>query len=143
MASTLTPSEVLKKVQSDIEKKFGKDSMSRLSKPGTLSRVNNWVSSRSIVVDSVLRGGRPLGSSLVPFGRQMEISGLEKAGKTTLCAQIAAEVQKLNGTVFVIDTEERIAEKYWEALGVDNSKVSNIKAGSLSEVFDVQHAILS
>lgn len=69
--------DVLNGLQEDLNKAFGDDSAMRLDAQDTLSRVDHWVSSRSIVIDSVLRGGRPMGSSLVPFGRQMEISGVE------------------------------------------------------------------
>lgn len=68
--------DVLNKLQDDLNKSFGDSSVMRLSE-GALSKIDHWVTSRSIVVDSVLRAGRPDGSSLVPFGRQMEISGPE------------------------------------------------------------------
>lgn len=128
----------LSKLQDDLNKTFKDDSAMRLSE-GALSKIDHWVTSRSIVVDSVLRAGRPDGSSLVPFGRQMEISGPEDSGKTTLCAQIAAETQAEGGLVLVTDTEEKIAEDYWRALGVDTSQILYIRASNLEDVFNKQY----
>lgn len=122
-----------------LNKQFGENSAISLDSADTLSRIDFWVTSRSIAVDKVLAGGRAFPCSLVPFGRQMEISGPPGAGKTTLCAQIAAETQKQGGLVIVTDTEERIDHAYWSALGVDNSKVINLRAETLEEVFEKQY----
>lgn len=134
--------EVLNTLTDDLNSMFGDESVGRLTDEGTLSKVNHWVSTGSIVVDSVLRGKRPVGSSLIPFGRQVEISGPNNAGKTTLCAQIAAETQRMGGIVMVTDTEERIAEEYWRTLGVDIDKVLRIGATDLVNVFDKQYLAL-
>jgi len=130
--------ELLCELQNDINKSFGTDVAMRLDSTDALSKFDYWVSTRSIIVDSVLRGGRPVGSSLLPFGRQVEISGPESSGKTTLCAQIAAETQSKGGIVLVSDTEERIDEPYWNELGVNVKKIIKLKGGSLSEAFNVQ-----
>lgn len=72
----------------------------------------------------------------------MEVAGLPGSGKTTLCAQIAAEVQSKGGIVVSVDTEERIDEKYWTALGVDLNSVLRIEANELEEVFDKQAKLI-
>jgi recombination protein RecA len=90
------------------------------------------------MVDKVLAGGRPFPCSLIPFGRQIELSGLPGSGKTTCVAQIAAEVQRTGGLVVVTDTEERIDHPYWTKLGVDTSRILNLTAESLEEVFNKQ-----
>lgn len=61
---------------------------------------------------------------------------------TTLCAQLSAEVQSQGGIVVVTDTEERIAHDYWQALGVDTSRIINLRAYSIEEVFEKQHACI-
>jgi len=132
----------LKALQDDLNKAFGPNTAQRLDAPGALSKITDSLSTRSIVVDSVLRGGRPVGSSLLPFGRQVEISGPENSGKTTLCAQAAAEAQAQGGLVIVTDTEERIDDDYWAELGVDNSKVLKINAKNVVEVFNRQYKVL-
>lgn len=129
-------------LQQGLSKMFGESEARSLSSEDSLSKVDFSVSTRSIVIDKILAGGRPQPCSLIPFGRQMEISGLNGAGKTTLCAQIAAETQKRGGLVVVVDTEERIDETYWKALGVNTDRVINLHAGSIEEVFDkVEQAI--
>ena len=134
--------DVLNELQDDLNKLFGDNSVMRLDSQDTLSRVDHWVTSRSIVVDSVLRGGQPPGSPLVPFGRMMEISGPEDSGKSTLCAHIAAEVQAKGGIVLITDTEEKIAADYWAKLGVDLSRVVRIYADNVKEVFNKQFHML-
>lgn len=129
----------LQSLQDDINKACGEDVAMRLDCQDTLSRVDHWVSTRSLIVDSVLRGGRPAGASLVPFGRQMEISGPESSGKTTLCAQIAAETQAKGGVVLVTDSEERIDHAYWTALGVDTHRIVRLNADSLENAFNLQY----
>jgi len=147
-ASAAAPSEkgdvdsMLTNLQGDLNKAFGQESAMRLDATQTLSKIPGWVSTRSMVVDAVLRGGRPMGSSLMPFGRQVEVSGPENSGKTTLCAQVAAEVQKEGGIVIVTDTEERIAHDYWQSLGVDTGRIIRLTATSLQEVFDKQYRAL-
>lgn len=133
---------VLSALQDNLNKHFGVGAATRLSDQDALSKISSWTSTRSIIVDSVLRGGRPVGSSLLPFGRQIEISGLPGSGKTTLCAQTAAEVQSNGGIVIVTDTEERIDEAYWTALGVDVSRVIRVAAENLETVFDKQYKAL-
>lgn len=130
--------DILNDLQSDLEKEFGAGAAMRLDSAMTLSRVDHWSSSRSIVVDKVLAGGRAFPCSLIPFGRQIEVSGQPNSGKTTLCAQIAAEVQDKAGLVIVTDTEERLDHPYWQRLGVDTSRILSLKAESLEQVFDKQ-----
>jgi len=134
--------DILNDLSSEIDKEFGAGSAVRLNSASTLSQVDYWCSSRSIVVDAVLAGGRPHPCSLVPFGRQTEISGEPGVGKSSLCAQIAAECQKQGGIVIATDTEERIAEDYWTSLGVDTSKILNVSARSLEEVFEKQIKVI-
>lgn len=128
----------LQMLEEDLTKAFGQNAAMRMDSPDTLSKIDHWVSSRSLVVDKVLAGGRPFPCSLVPFGRQVEISGPPNAGKTTICAQIIAEVQEKGGLAVITDTEERIDHTYWESLGVDMNKVLNLRADTLEDVFKKQ-----
>lgn len=134
--------EVIGTLETAIEKEFGRNSVMRLSSPDALSRIDHWVSTGSFVVDKVLLGGRPIGSSLVPFGRQMEISGEPGVGKSTLVAQIAAQTQRIGGIVAVTDTEERIDEPYWRQLGVNTDMVLRICASTIEDVFRQQAKLI-
>lgn len=132
--------EVLDELSADLNKMFGDNSVMRLDSQDTLSRVDRWFTSRSIVIDSVLRGTRPVGASLMPYGRMMEISGPEDSGKSTACAHAAAEVQSKGGIVLITDTEEKIDAGYWGRLGVNLKRCVRIKAESVKEVFNKQYA---
>ena len=123
--------EIMQALQANLNKHFGAGAAAPLTAQETLSRIDHWVSTRSIVIDSVLRGRRPAPASLIPFGRQMEVSGPENSGKTTLTAQVAAETQRLGGMVMVFDTEERIDEPYWQKLGVKTNEILTVPSGSL------------
>lgn len=131
--------DCLQMLEEEMLSEFGPGTAGKLSSSDSLSQIKDWVSTRSMVVDKVLAGGRNEPCSLVPFGRQMELSGPPGSGKTTLCAQIAASTQEKGGIVVVTDTEERIAHDYWRSLGVDTGSIINIKAQTLEEVFERQH----
>lgn len=122
---------------------FGADTADTLSSASTLSMIDQWTSTRSMVVDKVIAGGRPMPCSLIPFGRQTEISGLPGTGKTTLLAHLAAEVQSHGGIVVATDTEERIDHPYWRALGVNTDKILNLKARTLEDVFERQYIFIT
>lgn len=129
----------LQMLQEELEKNWGANAAVSLDSASSLSKIDHWVSTRSIVIDNVLAGGRPRPCSLMPFGRQIEVSGPPGAGKTSLCAQTAAEVQRQGGLVIVTDTEERIDHTYWRALGVDTARVLNLRADTIEEVFEKQY----
>lgn len=60
-----------------------------------------------------------LGVGGIPRGRITEIYGPESSGKTTLCLHLAAEAQKLGGTVAFIDMEHALDPAYAAKLGVN------------------------
>lgn len=129
-------------IQKAFEKEFGEGALGRLSDEDSLSKIDTWVSSGSDVVDHVFAGGRTRPCPLVPFGRQIEISGQPGSGKSTLCAMIAAQTQKIGGVVIVVDTEDRIDQPYWETLGVDVSRVLSIKETKIEDIFRKQLKII-
>jgi recombination protein RecA len=127
------------RLQEDFEKAFGEGSISKLGQGLADSKVNYCVSSRSMVIDKVILGGRRASSMLgIPAGRITELSGPPGSGKTTLCSQLAAEMQSMDGKVVVIDTEARWEEDYVRSLGVDTNQVYSIHADSIEDVFDKQ-----
>jgi recombination protein RecA len=134
--------DMLASVQEDLNETFGDNTVASLSSAETFSHVDSSISTRSIIVDKVIAGGRPMPCSLLPHGRQTEISGLPGTGKTTLCAHLAAETQERGGVVVVTDTEERIDHEYWRKLGVNTDKIVNLKARTLEEVFERQYKFI-
>jgi recombination protein RecA len=59
----------------------------------------------------------------VPKGRVVEIYGPESGGKTTIALTIAAQCQKLGGTVAFIDAEHALDPVYAKALGVNTDEL--------------------
>jgi recombination protein RecA len=59
-----------------------------------------------------------LGIGGLPRGRVVEIYGPESSGKTTLCLQVVAEIQKHGGVAAYIDAENALDPSYAEKLGV-------------------------
>ena len=55
----------------------------------------------------------------LPRGRVIEIYGPEAGGKTTLSLHVAAQTQKMGGTVAFIDAEHALDPVYASALGVN------------------------
>jgi len=94
-----------------IERQFGKGSVMRMGEndPGRDIEV---VSTGSLALDVAL------GIGGLPRGRVVEIYGPESSGKTTLCLQVAANMQKMGGTVAYIDAENALDPSYAEKLGV-------------------------
>ena len=59
-----------------------------------------------------------LGVGGLPRGRVVEIYGPESSGKTTLCLQVVAQVQKAGGVAAYIDAENALDPVYAGKLGV-------------------------
>jgi len=95
-----------------IEKQFGKGSIMKLgtgAAPAEISAISSGSTALEIA----------LGIGGVPRGRVVEIFGPESSGKTTLTLHIAAETQKLGGTVAFIDAEHALDLGYARKLGVN------------------------
>ncbi len=129
---------VLQGLHDSLVDEFGIDGAMRLDDESSLCNIETSCSTGSIVIDAVIAGGRAQPCPIIPFGRQTEISGPPGVGKSSLCAQIAAQTQKIGGIVVVTDTEERVDVDYWTALGVDCSKIINLRAQTLEDVFTKQ-----
>lgn len=102
---------VLDKALGDIVKRYGEGSIMRLGENHTLGI--EVIPTGSLSLDIALGVGG------IPRGRITEIFGPESSGKTTLCLHIAAEAQKLGGTVAFIDMEHALDPSYAAKLGVD------------------------
>ncbi len=132
--------KIIDNIQSAFTKEFGTNSMGRLSDDDSLSKISGYIETGSSVVDYVLRGGRPKTEHNVgiPLGRQMSIEGLEGSSKTTLCAQICANLQKQGGIFVMVDAEDRVDEPYWQSLGCDTSRILSIPETKIEDIFRKQ-----
>lgn len=99
----------------EIQDKFGDGSIMMLS------------GARRVDVGAIPTGSVSLDLALgvggVPRGRIIEIFGPESSGKTTLSLHIAAESQKMGGTVAFIDAEHALDPEYASKIGVKIEKL--------------------
>ena len=107
--------KALDSAMSQIEKAFGKNAIMRLD------------ASSKLQVEVIPTGSMSLDLALgvggVPQGRIIEIYGPESGGKTTLTLTIAAQCQKMGGTVAFIDAEHALDPVYAKALGVNTDEL--------------------
>ena len=92
----LLQKKALERVLGEIDSTFGKGSIMKLGSAGQ-AKVATFPSG-AMTLDMALGGG-------LPRGRIVEIYGPESSGKTTLAMHAMAEMQKLGGTVALIDAE--------------------------------------
>lgn len=78
-----------------------------------------------------------LGVGGVPKGRIIEISGAEAGGKSTLCMQIVAEVQRQGGTAAYIDAEHSLSLPYAKSIGVDVANLQFSQPDSGEEALEI------
>lgn len=100
----------LKKLLSEVQKEFGKESIQVLGE--SVTEPIEAIPTGSLALD------RALGISGYPRGRIVEIYGPESSGKTTLTLHAMAEVQKLGGLAAYIDAEHAFDARYARATGV-------------------------
>ena len=70
-------------------------------------------------------------------GRLYELMGWEGTGKSTICGHAAAECQKAGGTVLYIDGEHAVDKNYFQALGVDTTKMLIAQPSCGEEGFNI------
>ncbi|QDQ25331.1 recombinase RecA [Chitinimonas arctica] len=105
-------SKALSAALAQIEKQFGKGSIMKMGE-AQIENDLQVVSTGSLGLDLALGVGG------LPRGRVVEIYGPESSGKTTLCLQVVAEVQKLGGVAAYIDAENALDPVYAGKLGVN------------------------
>lgn len=100
----------LKSAMSQLEKKYGVGTIMFL---GDRPKINV-----DVIPTGALNLDIALGIGGIPKGRITEIYGAEASGKTTLTLHIAAEAQKIGGTVAFVDAEHALDPIYARNLGV-------------------------
>src|ERR1700752_1238752 len=105
-------SKALAAALAQIEKQFGKGSIMKMGE----AQVQNDL---SVVSTGSLGLDIALGVGGLPRGRVVEIYGPEASGKTTLCLQVVAQVQKAGGPAAYIDAENALDPVYAGKLGVN------------------------
>jgi recombination protein RecA len=107
-----TKAKSLELALGQIERQFGKGAIMRLGDDSKSFRPD-------VIPTGILALDIALGVGGIPRGRIAEIYGSEGSGKTTLALHIAAEAQKLGGTVAFIDAEHALDPTYAGKIGVN------------------------
>ena len=124
--------ESLKKLISNIEKKYGKGII------GVASEMDLSVPklpSNIMSLDFALGGG-------FPKGRYVEIYGESSTGKTSLALHVIAESQKNGGLCGFIDAEHTFEPHHAAKLGVNLDDLYYVKSRTGEEAFDVLHQMI-
>jgi recombination protein RecA len=122
--------KALDRVLGEIDANFGKGSIMKLGEAGQ-AKVATFPSG-AMTLDLALGGG-------LPRGRIVEVYGPESSGKTTLALHAMAEMQKIGGTVALIDAEHAFDPEYSQRFGlnVDDVVVCQPETGEMGlEVVD-------
>ena len=106
--------KALDRALGEIDSNFGKGSIMKLGS-ASQAKVSTFPSG-AMTLDIALGGG-------MPRGRIVEIYGPESSGKTTLALHSMAEMQKVGGTVALIDAEHAFDPEYSQRLGLDVDEV--------------------
>lgn len=113
-----------------LNKKYGVGTVSMLDHKSTGEY--DLISSGSLGFDYIT-----LGVGGWVKGKLYEIMGWEGSGKSTVCGHAAAECQKNDGVVAYIDGEHALDKKYFQALGVDTSKMLIAQPSCGEEGFNI------
>ena len=116
MATANKKNSALEMAISQIEKQFGKGSITTLT-ADAVDLENGAISTGCLSLDQALGAGG------IPKGRVVEIYGPESSGKTTLALHIIAESQKKGGNALYIDAEHAVDPSYAEKIGVDLNRL--------------------
>lgn len=112
---------------------------SYLDDPEMTADVTDFVSTGSSMLDLAI-SNRPNGG--IPVGRITEITGLEASGKSLLAAHLIASTQKKGGIGVFIDTESAVSREFFEAIGVDVSKMIYASIETIEDVFLAVESII-
>ena len=103
------------------------------------TNVKDWLSTGNAQLDIAI-SNRPYGG--LPVGRIAEITGLEQSGKSLLSAHLLAETQKKGGVAVLIDTETAVNREFFEAIGVDISKLLYVSVDTVEAIFEACETII-
>lgn len=110
-----------------------------LTDPDVPTNVSDWISTGNTILDVAI-SNRPYGG--IPVGRIITLEGLEQTGKSLLCAHILAETQKKNGVAVLLDTENSVSMEFYDAIGLDVSKMLYVQADTVEEIFTYIETII-
>lgn len=118
------------------------DALDKLNKSYGIGAIITLDSKSSGVYDTISTGSIgfdyiTLGVGGFVKGKMYELMGWEGVGKSSVCGHAAAECQKAGGTVVYIDGEHALDKNYFQALGVDTSKMYIAQPSTGEEGFNI------
>lgn len=126
--SRVTP-ELVAEVVGAVAPRDGAFEITRLSDPGALCNVTDWVSFGCLPIDLITGGGAPM-------GRITEIYGDNSTGKSLLATQALVEAQARDFFCVFADVESAVSRPLMEALGVDTGTLVYMTPNTVSEVIE-------
>ena len=135
--------------KAEVKESKGKfqDALDKLNKTygvGTILTLDSKTDGHYDIISSGSLGFdyRTLGVGGFVKGKLYEIMGWEGSSKTTVCAHAAAECQKKGGTVLYIDGEHALDKVYFQAIGVDTSKLLIAQPACGEEGFNIAEEMI-
>lgn len=105
----------------------------------TPTDLDDFISTGSSLLDLAI-SNRPNGG--IAVGRITELSGLEGSGKSLICAHMIANVQKDGGVAVLIDSEAAVNAEFYEAIGIDMSRLVYVPTDNVEEAFETVELII-
>ena len=129
-------SDVLNNIMKDVKKKSAFD-VALLSSDDSPCVVRDFFPTGSIVLDSIMGGGYPV-------GRFVEIYGDASSGKTLLAEQAAATLMENSkeAIVLYIDTEHALSVPITEAVGIDKDRLIVASPDTIEDVFELMENVI-
>ena len=140
MAKKTEDSEQSKRMQAvqvaveQIQKQFGQGSIMKL---GDQARQKI-----SVIPSDILPLDVALGVGGVPRGRIVEVYGPEASGKTTVCLNFIAQVQRAGGIAAFVDAEHALDPTWAEILGVDLENLLISQPDTGEQALEIAEALI-
>lgn len=128
-------SDNINKIIKEINKKYGENAV-------VLMGSDNVDLSIKAIPTQSLRLNRALGIGGLPRGRIIEIYGPESSGKSSIALGVAAEAQKMGGTVAYVDAENSLNIEHAKLLGLDFNKIYYVQPNGGEEALNITEALI-
>lgn len=123
-----TKMDLLRSLTQQVNKGLGNKGKLAMGNDAFLGTVKGFIPTGSYMLDLLLNGG-------VAIGRVFELYGKPSVGKSTLSMSIMAQVQRMGGQAFLLDSERTYTADRAEALGIDVDTLVQLDADTLEGGF--------
>lgn len=134
MTTSEDRAKALEAALGQINKKFGAGTAMKLGEKPALKI--ETISTGSLAVDIALGVGG------LPKGRIIEIYGPESSGKTLLCLQAIADVQKSGGIAAFVDAEHALDPEWAGKIGVDTDNLIISQPSSGEQALEITDSLV-